>query len=143
MRAFLLSIVPTIVGMCTMLVLDSQLGNITQEQFLAVFQNKYLRAVTLFGAAYAANGQKVEYAVIAVLIYVFIVTTSFEGDDFERPQDPRAPAGSATGTSRPIRAYESTEPLPSVPGKAPVVAPSQTKTPPDVASTILHRSEPW
>ena len=64
--------VPICVGIVTILVLDAQLGNMSKEQFVAIFQSKLLRAVTLFGAAYAANGNNAVNAVIAALIYFYI-----------------------------------------------------------------------
>ncbi len=67
-------IVPICVGIVTILVLDAQLGNMSKEQFVAIFQSKLLRAATLFGAAYAANGNNAVNAVIAALIYFYIAT---------------------------------------------------------------------
>ena len=75
LKPVLVSFVPIIVGMTTLTLLDAQLGNITVHQFNALFKNKVLRAITLFGAAYAANGCKLIPAVIAVYVYYAIVSS--------------------------------------------------------------------
>lgn len=96
-KKLFLSIIPVIVGICTMLVLDSQLGNITQEEFLKIFQNRWLRVITLFGAAYAANGQSATLALAAVVIYIFLLAgTGNEGtSQFDRPKNIISPSSAS------------------------------------------------
>lgn len=81
LHALILSIIPTIVGICTLTVLDEQLGNLSRERFERLFKNKALRALTLFAAAYAANGNRVLPAVVALYLY-FAITGDDNGDDF-------------------------------------------------------------
>ena len=70
------SLLTVSVGVCALTVLDAQLGNLTQEQFMRLFRNKWLRGMTLFGAAYAANGNHAAGAVIAV--YLYFMLTSYD-----------------------------------------------------------------
>ena len=44
---------------------------------MRLFQNKWLRGMTLFGAAYAANGNHAVGAVIAV--YLYFMLTTYDG----------------------------------------------------------------
>lgn len=64
-------VIPICVGIVTVLVLDAQLGNVSHDQFVMIFQSKALRAAAMFGAAYAANGCDAINALMAALIYLY------------------------------------------------------------------------
>tara|TARA_B100000989_G_C19339854_1_gene384508 strand:+ start:294 stop:674 length:381 start_codon:yes stop_codon:yes gene_type:complete len=89
-HTLIMSIIPAIVGICAMTVLDAQLGNITRDQFERIFKNQWLRGLTLFGGAYAANGGRIFPAAFAVYVYFSLVNDSFKeaGDSTDTLLDP-------------------------------------------------------
>lgn len=99
-----------------MLVLDSQLGNITQEQFLAIFQNRWLRIVTLFGAAYAANGNNTMLALVASVFYIYLLSGNAGAETFDRPPNDDVPPKAAAQVYRNMT-KKAKPPAPSLAGK--------------------------
>ena len=69
----LMSTVSITVGICALAVLDAQLGNLDYEEFKKMVKNKYLRALTLFATAYAANGNNLLTACLGVYIYFLVI----------------------------------------------------------------------
>lgn len=116
-RSLFRSIIPVVVGICTMLVLDSQLGNITQEQFLSIFQNRWLRIVTLFGAAYSANGNNAMFALIASVFYIYLLSGTAGAESFDRPPNDDVPPKASAQVFRNMTKKT----------KAPVPSPANTK----------------
>lgn len=113
-HALIMSIVPAVVGICAMTVLDSQLSNITREQFDRIFNNQWLRGLTLFGAAYASNGNRILSAAFAVYVYFSLISESFEADGaadssratLERPKGSCRAASPYASGDRPIGQLE-------------------------------------
>lgn len=95
-------IVPALVGVTVALILDTQLGNVSDRLLDRVAQNVYFRCLVLFGAAYAANGQKILPGLVAVYVYFVVVAGDITDDPFDafdprrwnlmRKKPPRAPS---------------------------------------------------
>ena len=70
------TVIPLIVGIAALTLLDHSLGNMSTDGFRRIFQNKEIRLIALFGAAYGANGGRTLPALVAMLIYNFLENDS-------------------------------------------------------------------
>ncbi len=84
---WLYSIIPIIVGVTALTVLDGQLGNLSPDAFKRLFTNPYLRAATLFGAAYGSNGARFWPAFFAIYVYFSVVSTGGWDSEKGHPED--------------------------------------------------------
>ncbi len=98
MKAVFMSIVSVTVGICALTVLDAQLGNLSQEQFERIVKNRWLRGMTLFGAAYSSNGNHLLSALVAVYAY-FMLTDSDMTLGFMKPSEIETPTATPDTTA--------------------------------------------